>query len=55
MDSNGYCEVCPDKCIWSEHFNQPYIIIYSTYQHKTKSDELYNKYTSSKSNLSKGE
>ena len=26
MDWNGYCKVCPNKCIWSEHKNLPYLI-----------------------------
>ena len=26
MDGKGYCMVCPNKCIWSEHKNLPYVI-----------------------------
>jgi chromosome segregation ATPase len=25
MDSNGYCEQCPQKCFWDFHQNTPYI------------------------------
>ncbi|XP_060592329.1 uncharacterized protein LOC132747036 [Ruditapes philippinarum] len=25
MDSNGYCEQCPQKCYWNSHQNAPYI------------------------------
>ena len=24
--TNGYCRICPNKCIWSDHKNLPYII-----------------------------
>ena len=26
MDAKGYCKVCPNKCIWSQHKNLPYLI-----------------------------
>ena len=25
MDGNGYCTICPGKCIWSVHANLPYL------------------------------
>jgi len=26
MDSNGFCEYCPKKCIWNQHKNRDYIL-----------------------------
>ena len=26
MDDDGNCKICPDKCIWSKHIKNPYIL-----------------------------
>lgn len=26
MDKEGNCRICPEKCVWSEHKNTPYVI-----------------------------
>ena len=25
---NGYCRICPEKCSWNTHRNQPYVFVY---------------------------
>ena len=27
IDNNGYCTVCPKKCLWTEHKNRPYQLV----------------------------
>ncbi|XP_072885905.1 uncharacterized protein [Hemitrygon akajei] len=44
MDRNGNCRVCPQKCVWSVHFNQKYKFDYVTQTEKRTYDELKNKY-----------
>ena len=26
--TNGYCRICPEKCSWNTHRNQPYVFVY---------------------------
>ncbi|XP_060706703.1 uncharacterized protein LOC132832639 [Hemiscyllium ocellatum] len=44
MNQNGYCTVCPNKCIWSVHFNQKYKFEYETRKEKRTYRELKEKY-----------
>lgn len=30
MDKDGNCRICPEKCVWTEHKNTPYVIKYVT-------------------------
>ncbi|KAM6989388.1 uncharacterized protein LKV04_009062 [Tautogolabrus adspersus] len=53
MDSNGMCNVCPGKCIWSVHFNQTYRWEYVKVKEKTTLQELKDKYeTANKEKMS---
>lgn len=52
MNSNGYCNICANKCHWSVHINVPYIIKEKTIEVEAEFEDLKKKYTSSKSNLS---
>ncbi|KAM8967214.1 uncharacterized protein RCH25_025916 [Pelodytes ibericus] len=38
--SNGYCTVCPNKCIWNVHFNQKYKWIYENRKEKKTYDQI---------------
>ncbi|GCB75294.1 hypothetical protein scyTo_0019748 [Scyliorhinus torazame] len=44
MDCDGYCTVCPNKCIWNVHFNQKFRFIYETRNEKQTYSELKEKY-----------
>ncbi|XP_034534532.1 uncharacterized protein LOC117808984 [Notolabrus celidotus] len=44
MGSNGYCGVCPGKCIWNVHFNQKYKWEYKEVTEKQTLTELKKKY-----------
>ncbi|XP_048376331.2 uncharacterized protein LOC125446648 [Stegostoma tigrinum] len=44
MGHNGYCRVCPSKCVWSIHFNQKYKFDYETRKEKKTYKELKEKY-----------
>ena len=40
MDRNGYCKVCPPKCHWSMHRNQPHIYTIKMHTVTTTADDL---------------
>ncbi|KAM4551948.1 uncharacterized protein PAE49_015528 isoform 1-T2 [Odontesthes bonariensis] len=42
--TNGYCTVCPNKCIWNVHFNQKYRWEYKDVKEKRTIKELKEKY-----------
>ncbi|OCT73654.1 hypothetical protein XELAEV_18032617mg [Xenopus laevis] len=42
--SNGYCTMCPGKCIWSVHHNQKYKFRYETRKEKRTYEKLKAKY-----------
>ncbi|XP_072115068.1 uncharacterized protein [Mobula birostris] len=44
MNRNGNCKVCPQKCVWSVHFNQKYKFDYVTKKEKRTYDELKKNY-----------
>ena len=44
MDSTGSCRICPEKCIWNLHTNQPYRWEYVTEKQATSSDAIKKKY-----------
>ncbi|XP_072115621.1 uncharacterized protein [Mobula birostris] len=44
MDRDGNCTACPQKCVWSVHFNQKYRFDYVTKKEKRTYDELKKKY-----------
>ncbi|XP_062894941.1 uncharacterized protein LOC134341109 isoform X1 [Mobula hypostoma] len=44
MDGNRNCTVCPQKCVWSVHFNQKYKFNYVTKKEKRTYDELKKNY-----------
>ncbi|XP_051899565.1 uncharacterized protein LOC127585890 isoform X1 [Pristis pectinata] len=44
MDRDGYCKICPQKCVWSFHFNQKYRFEYKTKKEKRTYKELKEKY-----------
>uniref|UniRef100_H3AIL5 AAA+ ATPase domain-containing protein n=1 Tax=Latimeria chalumnae TaxID=7897 RepID=H3AIL5_LATCH len=44
MDSNGYCKVCPNKCLWNLHRNQPYKWVYEKKEIKRTYEELKKSY-----------
>ncbi|XP_051899675.1 uncharacterized protein LOC127585959 [Pristis pectinata] len=44
MDRDGNCKVCPQKCVWSVHFNQKYRFVYKTKKEKRTYKELKEKY-----------
>lgn len=44
MGRNGYCEVCPNNCIWSVHFNQKYKWEYHEVTKTETIEELKAKY-----------
>ncbi|XP_051899674.1 uncharacterized protein LOC127585958 [Pristis pectinata] len=44
MDRDGNCEVCPQNCVWSVHFNQKYRFEYKTKKEKRTYNELKEKY-----------
>jgi ribosomal protein L29 len=44
MDSDGDCTVCPQKCVWSDHHNCPYV--YRTVEEEVRKthEDLKEKY-----------
>ena len=42
--TNGICHVCPERCIWNIHFNQPYRWEYVTVKKTVSSDQIKEKY-----------
>eukprot|EP00079_Xenopus_tropicalis_P013911 XP_002943512.2 PREDICTED: uncharacterized protein LOC100491922 [Xenopus tropicalis] len=42
--TNGYCTMCPGKCVWSVHHNQAYKFSYTTIKEKKTYAELKAKY-----------
>ncbi|XP_067865197.1 uncharacterized protein [Heterodontus francisci] len=44
MDGNGNCTACPNKCIWSVHYNQKYRFEYKTRMEKRTYSQLKEKY-----------
>lgn len=52
MNSSGYCDICKNKCHWSQHINCPYIIVEKHYEEECEFEDLKKKYTDSKSGLS---
>ncbi len=44
MDPSGNCRICPEKCIWNMHANQPYRWEYVTEKQATSSDAIKQKY-----------
>jgi hypothetical protein len=44
MDSRGNCMICPEKCIWNMHANQPYKWEYVKQKQATSSDAIKQKY-----------
>ncbi|MGH0142641.1 UNVERIFIED_CONTAM: hypothetical protein FKN15_064575 [Acipenser sinensis] len=44
MDSNGYCTVCPAKCVWNVHINQKYKFEYETTKEKRTYENLKKQY-----------
>ena len=51
----GYCQVCPNKCLWDQHANVPYIIKYSEIEVEETVEELKKKYFDSNNKLSLSE
>ena len=52
FDKNGYCIKCPGKCYWNMHKNIPYKFVYKTKQVEKIIEELKEKYTDAKNQLS---
>ncbi|KAK7938291.1 hypothetical protein WMY93_001617 [Mugilogobius chulae] len=48
MDRAGTCTVCPGKCHWSSHFNQPYRWDYVPVKEKQTLREMKEKYAQAK-------
>jgi hypothetical protein len=48
MDSNGHCHVCPRKCIWHEHQNQPFYWDFKIVEETKTLEELRVKYQEAK-------
>ena len=42
--TDGKCRICPEKCIWNVHFNQPYKWNYVPVSRTIESDEVKAKY-----------
>ena len=36
----GYCTVCPEKCFWQQHVNNPYRIVFETNKVKKTYSEM---------------
>ena len=53
--TDGSCRVCPEKCIWSNHKNVPYIHEYYTTEETRTSADLKRKYDTAKSGKEKAE
>jgi hypothetical protein len=53
MEPNGYCRVCKNKCIWSDHVNNPYRIEWVKETQKQTSEELKRKYHKAEEGKSK--
>lgn len=41
---NGYCTVCPDKCIWKDHRNVNYKIVYKVRKVRRTYEQMKSKY-----------
>lgn len=55
MDKDGDCRICPEKCIWSKHVNNPYIFeLYEEEEIRT-SAELKKRYDTAKKGESSAE
>jgi len=52
MDKKGYCIYCPNKCHWSEHKNQNYIIDYVMEEKTITYEELKKRYDICTNNIS---
>nr|CAH0100504.1 unnamed protein product [Daphnia galeata] len=44
MDSSGNCRICPEKCKWNMHVNQPYRWEFVKQKQSTSSDAIKQKY-----------
>ncbi len=42
--TNGNCHVCPEKCHWTMHKNQPYVYVIKTQKVKKTADDLKRRY-----------
>ncbi|XP_063308966.1 uncharacterized protein LOC134609256 [Pelobates fuscus] len=42
--TNGYCTICPKKCVWNVHFNQKYKWKYENQKEKKTYDEIKKNY-----------
>ncbi len=49
--NNGYCKICPKKCVWKVHKNAEYILQYSTHKKKVTLEEMKKKYCRGKKNI----
>ena len=55
MDGNSDCRICPDKCIWSKHVNNPYIFVLYEEEEIRTSAELKERYDTAKEGESSAE
>uniref|UniRef100_W5NBM7 Fibronectin type-III domain-containing protein n=1 Tax=Lepisosteus oculatus TaxID=7918 RepID=W5NBM7_LEPOC len=48
MDNKGNCRICPEKCVWSVHFNQKYRWEYKTRKEKRTYEDLKRQFEDAK-------
>lgn len=51
MSGGDRCTVCPGKCHWSSHSNQPYVYRVRRVAVTRRADDLWEKYTEAKSKV----
>jgi len=44
MNSEGFCQYCPDNCFWEEHANTPYLCLYTKHKIKKTYADMRQKY-----------
>jgi predicted nucleotidyltransferase len=44
MEQNGYCKVCPRKCFWETHQNQPFYWDFKEVEETRTAEDLKRKY-----------
>lgn len=44
MDSDGYCEICPERCFWQMHVNTPYIFTLKTVMVQKTYEDMQKRY-----------
>ena len=44
MDKNGVCRICPKKCRWNNHYNNPYFFKITTFRETRTLEDLKKKY-----------